>query len=380
MSGFDCTSVHDVNFDAEKVRFSHQLINRNFGPNYQRSLLNATLAVFGLDEISTRMLEAVSSAGVGHVLLIDSTTVQPWDSNVNVVDVGESRATTWRNYLLARRPEMSVTICSSVTRAEQASIVKKSDVVFCSLEDVAFCERLADLCEELDTPFVWSGLGPSGGAVSTFIGDITDSVARFAQLDPENRIYFRGMSGAINLECTLTGVVAASEIVRLLLGQRPLAFNRELCIATDRLSLLAVNLPDSAPHRTFTDPLSAPAYYGLLSEPAASASDTHTISVHDLQRMLKDKDKIQLVDVRDPYEYEYAHIEGAVLMPMSSFFDGDAWTDLDNTKTPVFICRVGIRSAEVLALAHARGLENAMHVGGGMVAWSATIDRSVSAY
>ena len=85
MSGFDCTSVHDVNFDAEKVRFSHQLINRNFGPSYQRSLLNATLAVFGLDEISTRMLEAVSSAGVGHVLLIDSTTVQPWDSNVNVV-------------------------------------------------------------------------------------------------------------------------------------------------------------------------------------------------------------------------------------------------------------------------------------------------------
>jgi rhodanese-related sulfurtransferase len=80
-------------------------------------------------------------------------------------------------------------------------------------------------------------------------------------------------------------------------------------------------------------------------------------------------DEIQLVDCREPYEWEAGRIEGAVLMPLNAIMAGDAG-DLDADRPIAVICRTGNRSELATMMLQARGFE-AYNVQGGMEEWAA---------
>jgi len=89
--------------------------------------------------------------------------------------------------------------------------------------------------------------------------------------------------------------------------------------------------------------------------------------------------------VREPNEYEINQIPGAVLIPKGEFLNGNAIPQVaeltgDGAKPLVFHCKSGVRSAEVLAIAKGAGYADAVHVGGGVVAWVNQIDPSQPSY
>ena len=87
-----------------------------------------------------------------------------------------------------------------------------------------------------------------------------------------------------------------------------------------------------------------------------------------------------LVDVREPNEYEINKIPGSVLIPKGEFLSGDALEQLPSDKQVVLYCKTGRRSAEALAVLKGAGFADAVHVGGGVVAWVNQIDPSQPAY
>ena len=87
-----------------------------------------------------------------------------------------------------------------------------------------------------------------------------------------------------------------------------------------------------------------------------------------------------LVDVREPNEYEINRIPGSVLIPKGEFLSGAALSDLPQDKQVVLHCKLGPRSAEVLAVLKGAGFADAIHVGGGASAWVNQIDPSQPAY
>ena len=90
-----------------------------------------------------------------------------------------------------------------------------------------------------------------------------------------------------------------------------------------------------------------------------------------------------LVDVREPNEYEINQIPGSVLIPKGEFLNGHALEKLpgvDAGKQVVIYCKTGIRSAEALAVVKGAGYDDAVHVGGGVVAWVNQIDPSQPSY
>ena len=89
---------------------------------------------------------------------------------------------------------------------------------------------------------------------------------------------------------------------------------------------------------------------------------------------------IQLIDVREPNEREINQIPGSILIPKGDFQTGEALAKLPNDKPSVFYCKVGGRSAEVLAIAKGAGFADAVHVGGGVSAWVNQVDPSQPAY
>ena len=87
-----------------------------------------------------------------------------------------------------------------------------------------------------------------------------------------------------------------------------------------------------------------------------------------------------LVDVREPNEYEINKIPGSVLIPKGEFLRGDALEKVPSDKQAVLYCKTGARSAEALAVLKGAGYADAVHVGGGVVAWVNQIDPSQPAY
>ena len=106
-----------------------------------------------------------------------------------------------------------------------------------------------------------------------------------------------------------------------------------------------------------------------------------------LEHWLKEQENgerdLALIDVREPNEYEINQIPGSVLIPKGEFLNGQAiglLPGVDSGKLVVMYCKTGIRSAETLAIVKGAGYSDALHVGGGVVAWVNQIDPGQPSY
>jgi rhodanese-related sulfurtransferase len=86
-----------------------------------------------------------------------------------------------------------------------------------------------------------------------------------------------------------------------------------------------------------------------------------------------------LLDVREPWEYETARIEGSKLIPMGDV-PTRAHQELDPDEHIVVVCHHGIRSANVANWLRQQGFEKAQSMRGGIDQWSRTVDAKVPVY
>jgi rhodanese-related sulfurtransferase len=104
----------------------------------------------------------------------------------------------------------------------------------------------------------------------------------------------------------------------------------------------------------------------------------YEISPTDATALLKDG-KARLIDVREPWEFETARIEGSVLMPMGDV-PARAHQELDPDERLVVLCHHGMRSMNVTVWLRNQGFEQTQSLRGGIDAWSAEVDPTVSRY
>jgi rhodanese-related sulfurtransferase len=89
-------------------------------------------------------------------------------------------------------------------------------------------------------------------------------------------------------------------------------------------------------------------------------------------------EKLQLVDVREPWEFKTASIGGSVSIPMGEVASRVA--EINNEADIVVICHHGARSMQVAALLEREGFSRVHNLTGGVDAWARTIDPSMPTY
>ena len=104
----------------------------------------------------------------------------------------------------------------------------------------------------------------------------------------------------------------------------------------------------------------------------------YEISPSDASALFKDK-KARLIDVREPWEFPAAHIDGSVLMPMGDV-PARAHQELDPEERLVILCHHGQRSLNVAAWLRNQGFEQAQSMRGGIDAWAIEVDPGVGRY
>jgi adenylyltransferase/sulfurtransferase len=103
-----------------------------------------------------------------------------------------------------------------------------------------------------------------------------------------------------------------------------------------------------------------------------------TITPQELKQKMDKGEKIVLIDVREPWEYSLAKIEGAVLMPLGTF--ASEYRKLDPNAEIVVHCHMGMRSMDATQFLLQQGFKNVKNLTGGIKAWSLQIDPSVPQY
>ena len=103
------------------------------------------------------------------------------------------------------------------------------------------------------------------------------------------------------------------------------------------------------------------------------------ITPEDVKGKLEAAEAFTLLDVREPWEFETARIEGAKLMPMGDV-PSRAHQELDPEDHIVVVCHHGVRSMNVTAWLRQQGFEKAQSLRGGIDAWSRHVDGKVPVY
>jgi len=85
-----------------------------------------------------------------------------------------------------------------------------------------------------------------------------------------------------------------------------------------------------------------------------------------------------LLDVREPWEFDKAHIQGSRLIPMRSI--SQQAHDLDPDREIVVICHHGIRSRIVCLFLENQGFSNTVNLSGGVEAWARDVDKQMPTY
>jgi rhodanese-related sulfurtransferase len=102
------------------------------------------------------------------------------------------------------------------------------------------------------------------------------------------------------------------------------------------------------------------------------------ITPRETKELLAQNDKVLFVDVREPWEYDRAHIEGSVLIPLGDIPSNLA--RLENAEELVLFCHHGMRSLDAAAWLRAQGVGGARSMAGGIERWSTEIDPTVARY
>src|SRR6185503_15464504 len=120
-------------------------------------------------------------------------------------------------------------------------------------------------------------------------------------------------------------------------------------------------------------------FCGISPEPAAPQSNSDEVTLQEMKRALDNpKLGIKVIDVREPDEYEIAHIPGVPLFPLSAI--EQRFTELDPNQQYYIHCKAGVRSLKALAFLREQGFKYVKSVKGGISAWSDEIDHSVPKY
>ncbi|MGD9850547.1 MAG: rhodanese-like domain-containing protein [Nitrospirales bacterium] len=105
---------------------------------------------------------------------------------------------------------------------------------------------------------------------------------------------------------------------------------------------------------------------------------SYTITVQELKSRMDKGEKIFLLDVREPHEYEWAKIEGAKLIPLGQL--PTSLNQLDRETEIVAYCHKGMRSADAVGFLLQQGFPNVKNLIGGIDSWSIEIDHGVPRY
>ena len=387
----------DVDLSVDEVRrYSRHLIIPDVGMAGQKRLKNAKVLCVGAGGLGSPALMYLAAAGVGTLGIVEFDTVDESNLQRQIIhgqsDVGRSKAESARDSVKEINPYVQVNLHE--IRLDSSNVMElfsQYDLIVDGTDNFATRYLVNDACVLLNKPYIWGSIYRFDGQASVFWSEYGPCYrCLYPEPPPPGMVPSCAEGGVLGVLCASIGSIQVTEAIKVLTGIGDPLVGSLIVYDALEMSYRKIKVrkdPNCAicsDHPTVTELIDYDAFCGAVSDAAADAIVDSTISVKQLDDMLKQRERGErdfvLIDVREPGEYEIVNIPGAVLIPKNEFLMGDALANLPQDKQIVLHCKAGSRSAEVLAAVKGAGFKDAIHVGGGVLAWVNQIEPSKPTY
>ncbi|MEV6339625.1 MULTISPECIES: adenylyltransferase/sulfurtransferase MoeZ [Nocardia] len=374
----------------EIARYSRHLIIPDLGVDGQKRLKNAKVLVIGAGGLGSPALLYLAAAGVGTLGIVEFDEVDASNLQRQIIhgesDIGRPKADSARDSILEINSGIEVRLHKIRLEPENAvELFAEYDLIVDGTDNFATRYLVNDAAVLAGKPYVWGSIYRFEGQVSVFWEDAPDGRGinyrdLYPEAPPPGMVPSCAEGGVLGVLCASIGSIMVTEAIKLITGIGEPLLGRLMVYDALDMNYRTIKLRRDPERQPITELIDYEAFCGVVSEEGQAAAAGSTITARELKELLDAGKEIELIDVREPVEWDIVHIEGAKLIPKDRFLSGEALSDLPQNRPIVLHCKTGIRSAEVLAVLKNAGFSDASHVQGGIVAWANQVDKSLPVY
>ncbi|HEX3648193.1 MAG TPA: adenylyltransferase/sulfurtransferase MoeZ [Pseudonocardiaceae bacterium] len=370
----------------EVQRYSRHLIIPDVGMDGQKRLKNAKVLVVGAGGLGSPALLYLAAAGVGTLGIIDFDTVDESNLQRQIIhgqsDIGRPKAESARDSIAEINPFVKVNLHQVHLSSDNAlDIFRDYDLIVDGTDNFATRYLVNDAAVLLGKPYVWGSIFRFEGQVSVFWEEHGPQYRDlYPEPPPPGMVPSCAEGGVLGVLCASIGSIMVNEAIKLITGIGESLLGRLMVYDALEMTYRTIKIRKDPDGEKITELIDYDAFCGVVTDEARDAAAGPTITPLELKQKIDAHDNFVLIDVREPNEFEIVRIPGSVLIPKDRILSGEALSDLPQDKQIVLHCKSGARSAEALAALHQAGFADAVHVGGGVLAWAKEIDPSLPTY
>ena len=376
----------------EIKRYSRHLILPEVGMEGQRKLKAAKVLCIGAGGLGSPVALYLAAAGVGTIGLVDFDVVDYSNLQRQILhgtnDVGRSKLESARDKLVALNPEVRVELYdTALSSANALDLFRPYDVIVDGTDNFPTRYLVNDACVLLRKPNAYGSIFRFEGQASVF-GLESGPCYRclYPEPPPPGLVPSCAEGGVLGVLPGIIGTIQATETLKLILGAGEPLIGRFLIFDALRMKFRELKLrkdpdcPVCGTHPTVTALIDYEQFCGV--GPAASGTpqstdDAREITTLDLKARLDRGDRLVVLDVREPQEYQINRIGGSVLIPLGEL--GQRYGELDPSVEIVAQCKSGMRSAKAAEFLREKGYR-VKNLKGGILDWVDKVDPSQPKY
>ncbi|MGH4024730.1 MAG: adenylyltransferase/sulfurtransferase MoeZ [Pseudonocardiaceae bacterium] len=370
----------------EVARYSRHLIIPDVGMDGQKRLKNAKVLVIGAGGLGSPALLYLAAAGVGTLGIVEFDEVDESNLQRQVIhgqsDIGRPKGESARDSIREINPFVQVNLHQVRLDSSNAlEIFAGYDLILDGTDNFATRYLVNDAAVLSGKPYVWGSIFRFEGQASVFWAEHGPQYRDlYPEPPPPGMVPSCAEGGVLGVLCASIGSIMVNEAIKLITGIGEPLLGRLMVYDALEMSYRTIKIRKDPNGEPITKLIDYDAFCGTVSDDAQRAAADSTITAVELREMIDSGKDFALIDVREPHEFEIVRIPGSTLIPKDRILSGEALSELPQDKPLVLHCKSGQRSAEALAALHKAGFRDAVHVGGGVLAWAKQVDTSLPTY
>jgi adenylyltransferase/sulfurtransferase len=376
---------------AELVRYSRHLILPDVGVPGQEKLKAARVLLIGAGGLGSPAALYLAAAGVGTLGLVDFDNVDITNLQRQILhgtkDVGRPKLQSARERIADVNPHVRLeTYETALTSKNALDIFSGYDIVVDGTDNFATRYLVNDACVLQGKPNVYGSIFRFEGQASVFaLPDGPCYRCLFPEPPPPGLVPSCAEGGVLGVLPGLVGTIQATETIKLIVGVGEPLKGRLLLIDTLGMQFRTVNVrkdptcPACGTHeiQTLIDYEQFCGVRTAEAEPRALGGFVE-VTPRELQGRLARGEELQLIDVREQFEWDIARIPGARLVPLATL--PDVVDTLDRDREVVVYCKGGSRSRAAASHLVDAGFARVANLAGGILRWQAEVDPTLPRY
>jgi adenylyltransferase/sulfurtransferase len=387
----DALQQQEVKLSKEEVqRYSRHLIMPEVGMEGQLKLKRARVLTIGTGGLGAPLGLYLAAAGVGHLGLVDFDVVDSSNLQRQVTfttaDVGKPKSEAAKARLSALNPAIEIVSYETRLTSDNAlELFRDYDIIVDGTDNFPTRFLVNDACILLGKPNVYGSIFRFEGQATVFgYPDGPCYRCLYPEPPPPGLVPSCAEGGVLGVLPGIVGSIQAMETIKLILGTGESLVGRLLLFDALAMRFRELKLkknpdcPMCGKNRTITKLIDYEEFCGIRGEEAPAMTDgIPEISATELKARQDRGDKLFILDVREPHEYQICNLNGK-LIPLGEL--PRRVNELDSSVEMVVHCRSGKRSADAIHFLQTAGFKKLWNLKGGVLAWADEVDPRMPKY